>query len=263
MRALTLVLLLCCCQHSTAFTLVVAMEEANNAPFEYVDDNVTLTGFHVEIVRQVADRLGWNVRFQRHPWKWVIQGLEDGEFHAVTYVAKSSEREVFAVFLPDNLLHISRSTLYIQKERSSEIIYTPPLQNMVRRWRTAMPDGYYINDEVIEMLKNGAPIEQPTVTQNQLFIMLISGRYDAIFGATSALAIAAENISGIENQVKRLDGASFAGTRMYIAFSRKAETHLAMEFAEAYRQFRDEPAYNRLGNQFSIGELMPESYEFQ
>ncbi|OZG70929.1 amino acid ABC transporter substrate-binding protein [Hahella sp. CCB-MM4] len=263
MRALTAALLFFCSQYSLAFTLVVGMEEANNAPFEYVDDNVKLTGFHVEIVRQVTHRLGWEVRFQRHPWKWVIKGLKDGEFHAVTYVAKSSEREEFATFLPDNLLHISRSTLYILKKRANEIIYVPPLQHMVTKWRTAMPGGYYINDEVIYMLKNGAPIEQPTVTQNQLFIMLMSGRYDAIFGATSALAIAAEEISGIEKQVKRLEGASFAGTRMYIAFSQKAAAHQAMEFAEAYRQFRDEPAYDRLGNQFGIGELMPEPYEFQ
>ncbi|WP_020407771.1 substrate-binding periplasmic protein [Hahella ganghwensis] len=262
MRMLSLVFLLWWSQCTIATTLVVGMEEANNAPFEYIDDNVQLTGFHVEVVREVAKRLGWTLQFQRHPWKWAIRALENGEFHAVTYVAKSTDREKFAVFHPDNLLHISRTTLYIRKTDADTIVYTPPLQYMVRSWRTAMPGGYYMNDEIIRLLKNGAPIEQPTVTQNQLFVMLISGRYDAIFGATSAIKRAREEIANIDAQIQRLEGAVFEGKRMYIAFSRQIESHLTTDFAEAYRQFRDEAAYQNLGARFGIGELMPLAHEF-
>jgi polar amino acid transport system substrate-binding protein len=248
---------------ASATTLVVGMEEANNKPFEYIDENTNLTGFHVELVRAVATRLGWQLRFKRYPWKRAMKGLESGELHAVTYVAQSAEREAFSRFHPDNLLHVSRTTLYIKRERAGEIHYQPPLEQMARRWRLGMPNGYYMSDELIALLDQGLPIERPTVTQAQLFIMLLSDRYDAIFGATSALTLAQAEIPGLEQQVQRLPGALLPGKRMYIAFSRRAAETLVDDFANAYRQFRQEPEYRALAERFEIGELLPEPEEFQ
>lgn len=246
-----------------ATTLVVGVEEANNAPFEYIDENAQLTGFHVELMRTLCDRLGWRLEFKRTPWKRTMRALESGEIDAATFVAKSPEREKFALFLADNLLHVSRTTLYIKRERAGEIRYQPPLEQMVWRWRTALPNGYHMNDEVLAMIERGVPIEQPTVTQSQLFIMLISGRYDAIFGATSALTRANGEIANLEQQVQRLDGALFAGKSMYAAFSRAAPAQLAEQFAEAYRLFRLEPAYQQLAQRFAVTELLPQPGEFQ
>src|SRR5690606_9381515 len=131
---------------ASATSLVVGMEEANNRPFEYIDENAQLTGFHVELVRAVADRLGWHLHFKRYPWKRAMKALESGELQAVTYVAQSPEREAFAHFHPDNLLHVSRTTLYIKRTRAGEILYQPSLEQMARRWRLGMPNGYYMSD---------------------------------------------------------------------------------------------------------------------
>lgn len=246
-----------------ATSLLVAMEDANNSPFEYIDENARLTGFHVELLRAVSERLGWTLTFKRYPWKRSMKALAAGEVQAVTFVAKTPEREQFAVFIPDNLLHVSRTTLYIKRERAAEIHYQAPLEEMIKRWRTAMPNGYYMSDKVVALIEHGAPIEQPTVTQSQLFIMLISGRFDAIFGSTSALTRANAEIANLEPQVQRLDGALFSGKPMYLAFSRRAPPHLAEEFAEAYRLFRQEPAYRALARRFDMLELLPEPGEFQ
>lgn len=258
-------LLLCgLLSHSaSATTLLVGMEEANNAPFEFIDENARLSGFHVELLRAVAARLGWTLEFKRYPWKRAMRALASGEVQAVSFVAKSAEREAFALFLPDNLLHVSRTTLYIKRERAAEIRYQPPLEQMAWRWRTAMPNGYYMSDEVIAMIKRGVPIEQPTVTQSQLFIMLISDRFDAIFGATSALTRANADIADLDWQVQRLAGALFPGKPMYLAFSRAAPAGLAEDFAEAYHRFRLEPAYRTLAQRFEVSELLPEPAEFR
>lgn len=246
-----------------ATTLIVGVEEANNLPFEYIDEQAQLTGFHVEVMRTVSARLGWQLQFRRTPWKRTIRALESGEIQAATFVAKSAEREEFALFLPDNLLHVSGTTLYIKRARAGEIIYQPPLEQMTRRWRTAMPNGYYMSDEVLALIESGAPIELPTVTQSQLFIMLISDRFDAIFGSTSSLVRANSEIAGLEEQVQRLEGARFAGKPMYVAFSRAAPTQMAEQFAEAYRMFRLEPAYRELAARFGMLDLLPEASEFQ
>ncbi|MET1080640.1 MAG: transporter substrate-binding domain-containing protein [Pseudomonas sp.] len=246
-----------------ATNLLVAMEDANNTPFEYIDENARLTGFHVELLRAVTERLGWTLTFKRYPWKRTMKALAAGEVQAASFVAKNAEREQFAVFLPDNLLHVSRTTLYIKRERAADIHYRPPLDQMARRWRTALPNGYYMSDQVVELVRQGVPIEQPTVTQSQLFIMLISGRFDAIFGSTSALSRASAEIADLDQQVQRLEGARFSGKPMYLAFSTTAPPSLAKEFAEAYRQFRLEPAYRLLAQRFGMLELLPEPGEFQ
>ncbi|WLQ17042.1 transporter substrate-binding domain-containing protein [Hahella aquimaris] len=246
-----------------AKTLLVGMEAANNSPFEYIDETAQLTGFHVEIMRAVAARLGWDIEFRRHPWKRAMKELEEGGVHAVTFVAISPERQKFADFLPDNLLHVSRTTIYIRRDRSDEIRYEPPLEQFVWRWRTAAASGYYMSDQVIDLIRRKAPIEQPTVNQSQLFIMLISNRFDAIFGATSAIERARAEIAGLDEQVQRLDGALFPGKRMYAAFSRKAPDGMAEEFAEAYRLYRMDSAYEELKKRFGMEELAPSPTEFQ
>lgn len=263
MRVGLLLLSLLLCQPISATTLVVGIEEANNIPFEYIDENAQLSGFHIELMRAVCDRLGWQLEFKRTPWKRTMRALESGEIHAASFVAKSPEREKFALFLPDNLLHVSRTTLYIKRERADEILFQPPLEQMAWRWRTALPNGYHMNDEVLSLIDRGVPIEQPTVTQSQLFIMLISGRFDLIFGSTSALLRAKAEIADLDQQVQRLDGALFAGKSMYAAFSRAAPAQLAEEFAAAYRELRKEPAYRQLAQRFGVTELLPQPGEFQ
>ena len=183
------------CIHATV--LKVGIEEANNYPFEFIDEQAQLTGFHIEVVRAVCERLGWQLEFRRTPWKRTMRALESGEVQAATFVARSAEREGFARFLPDNLLHISGTTLYIKRDRADQIHYQAPLEQMVARWRTGMPNGYYMSDEVLALIKDGAPIEQPTVTQGQLFIMLISDRFDAVFGSNSSLVRANSEIAGL------------------------------------------------------------------
>ena len=246
-----------------ASTLLIALEEANNAPFEFVDQNGQLSGFHVELIRAVSSRLGWTLELKRYPWKRAMLALQYGEVQAVSYVAKSAEREAFAVFLPDNLLHVSRTTLFIKRSRAAEIHYLPDLEQMTRRWRAAMPSGYYMSDEVAGLTKRGVPIAQPTVTQSHLFSMLIAGRYDAIFGATDALQRARAAIPNINEEVQPLDGALISGKSMYLAFSRTAPAQQAEEFAKAYRQFRQEPAYRALAQRFEVVELLPEPGEFK
>lgn len=249
------------CIHAT--TLTVGIEEANNYPFEFIDEQAQLTGFHIEVVRAVCDRLDWQLTFKRTPWKRTMRALESGEVQAATFVARSAERERFARFLPQNLLHVSGTALYIKRSRAGEIHYQEPLAEMVARWRTAVPNGYYMSDEILSLIKAGAPIEQPTVTQAQLFVMLISDRFDAVFGSNSSLVRANTEVAGLSRQVQALPDAHFSGKPMYVAFSRAAPEQLAEQFAAAYQAFRQEPGYRELAQRFAVSDILPTAKEFE
>ncbi|MCP5161061.1 MAG: transporter substrate-binding domain-containing protein [Hahellaceae bacterium] len=99
-------LLLCLTGMSTANaeSLAIGIEEANNMPFEYVDEYVQLTGFHIDVINSVAKALGWQVTYERLPWKRAMLALQHDALDAVSFVAKSKDRERFALFLPDNIL---------------------------------------------------------------------------------------------------------------------------------------------------------------
>ncbi len=246
---------------ANAFTLTVAMEEADNRPFEYIDDQGRLTGFHVELVKQVCARLGWDVQFLRLPWSRAQASLAAGNVSAVTYIARSPEREAYAWFLPENMLHVQRIGLYVRRDRVGEIAYQPPLSEMVRHWKFGAAQGYYYNDEINALLKSGAPIDQTAVSQATLYNMLIGGRVDVAVTIVGAIDQARRNIPDIDERVQRVEGALFAGTPVYIGFTRKQQGEKwARDFSREYAAWRSTPNYAWLIARFRVVESVPDAF---
>lgn len=50
---------------------------------------------------------------------------------------------------------------------------------------------------------------------------------------------------------------------MYLALARVESAQMAQEFAEAYRLFRQDPAYLALPQRFGVTELLPKPGEFR
>lgn len=246
---------------ANAFTLRVALEQADNRPFEYLDDHGKLTGFHVELVREVCSLLGWEVRFERLPWKRALGWLADGHVQALTYIARSQERESYAWFLPDNVLHVQRVSLYVRKERVAEIPYQPHLADMMNRWRFGAVQGYFYNEEINALLKSGLPIDQSAVTQASLLAMLLKNRIDVAIVIVGAIDQAQRDIPDIRERIQRIEGALFTGTPSYIAFTRKQDgDKWAEQFASAYKRWRSSPNYARLVARFHVVDSVPDAY---
>jgi len=247
---------------ATAVTLTVALEEADNRPFEFLDARGEQSGFHVELVRQVCAQLGWQVIFVPVPWKRAQMMVGEGSADAVTYMSQNAERESIALFLPDNILHLMRTVLYVRTERANEIRYQPPLAEMMARWQFGAAFGYTYSDEIDRLIKAGAPVDQTARTQSQLLPMLLADRFDVVFIAVGgAIDQARETIPDIDTRVHRVAGALFDGTPAYIAFTRKKDgERLAREFAAEYKLWRTTPAYPKLLKQFKITEMVPAGF---
>lgn len=62
---------------------IVIGTEGTYPPFTYHDASGELTGFDVEIAREVAKRLGVEAQFEEAPWDSLLAGIDAGRFDSV------------------------------------------------------------------------------------------------------------------------------------------------------------------------------------
>ena len=92
-RRLLLLTGLCASGVAQSQDFVVAVEESDNHPFEYVQgDGQAHGGFHLEEIDQVATRLGWHVIYKPMPWQRALRSLQLGKVDALSYLARSAVR---------------------------------------------------------------------------------------------------------------------------------------------------------------------------
>lgn len=86
------------------------------APFTFVDENGELTGYDVEVVREVAKRAGIEVEFVITPWDSMFLGLESKKFDMIAnQIGKNPDREKKYMFSNDYL--ISGAQIIVHKDR--------------------------------------------------------------------------------------------------------------------------------------------------
>lgn len=87
-------------------------------PFSYVDDNGRVTGFDIEVLREVQKRLeGIEFEFKPTPWDSMFLGLESGKYDVVAnQITKNPEREQKYLFT-DHSYFTSQSVIIVKKGR--------------------------------------------------------------------------------------------------------------------------------------------------
>lgn len=99
----------------TAETLRVGTEGAY-APFTFQDEKGQLTGYDVEVVRELGRRAGLEVVFVPTPWDSIFLGLEARKFDVVAnQIGKTPEREKKYLFTQDYL--VSGAQIIVKKDR--------------------------------------------------------------------------------------------------------------------------------------------------
>lgn len=266
MRAISLLLLsrllslllLGCTWSASALTLTVAVDRADNRPFEYVDEHGKLTGFHIETIRLVAERLGWDVRFRQVAWPHALSMLQSGQVDALSFVSRSPEREAYAAFRPDNMLHIQRVGIYIKRDRAADIS-AMGTEAFMRRWKVGVARGYHYNDEIDSLLQNGVPADTRADSQSALLYRLLAGQVDAAILVGSALNQGRRKMPDLDQRILRVDTGTLAGNPVYVAFSRKRQGDArAAQFAQAFTAWRGLPEYHWLAQRYGVLALLPD-----
>jgi polar amino acid transport system substrate-binding protein len=95
--------------------LTIARGDANIPPFEFIGEG-GVTGVHIKMVNAVAQKIGYEVHWERTEWKRALIKVKAGSADAVTYVSKTSEREEYITFLRKNILSQTKYHLFTIKE---------------------------------------------------------------------------------------------------------------------------------------------------
>ncbi len=105
MLALSLLATLARAASAQSRQVVAVGTEGSYAPFTFVDDAGQLTGYDVEVVKEVARRAGFDARFVPTPWDSMFLGLESKKFDLVAnQISKTPEREKKYLFTDDYLV---------------------------------------------------------------------------------------------------------------------------------------------------------------
>ncbi len=87
------------------------------APFTFQDESGQLTGYDVEVIREIARRAGLEAVFVPTPWDSIFLGLESRKFDLVAnQIGKTPEREKKYLFTDDYL--VSGAQIIVKSDRA-------------------------------------------------------------------------------------------------------------------------------------------------
>ncbi|NOH22134.1 transporter substrate-binding domain-containing protein [Vibrio europaeus] len=224
--------------------LVVARGDGNWPPYEMVVDG-ELTGFHIDLIKAVAEHIDVDVTFKPFPWKRAVKMVASGNVDAISYIAKSPERTEFVYFSEDNVLSGAEHFLVKHKARS-DIQYDGLIENLAP-YSIVYISGYTLGksfDEATHIDKNG-------VKSGELVVQLIAKqRYD--LGIVSESDLEGVELPNLMNQIEYLSPA-FYSTKVYIGFSKSHElTPVVEEFTTAMRLFKQTDQYKWLKQKYGL-----------
>ena len=232
--------LLClgCAQAQTV--LQVVRGELDFPPFE-MQQGGREAGLHIELVEAAAARLGLKVQWQRLPWKRALRELELGQADAATYVSRTPEREVWALFLDDNRLSSTELRFVVRRELADRIRFDGDLPRFlgsirrpiaIRGFQFGVPEVDQMKkvearhlDDVLRLLQEGAG--DVAVLNWTDFQGSYGGRPEA------------QQVQALSPPIRLMHN--------YLAFSKaRAASGLGPRMAEALAAFKQTPDYAAL-----------------
>ncbi len=91
--------------HGASKQVVTVGTEGVYAPFTFLDEKGELTGYDVEVVKEIAKRVDLEVKFLPTPWDSMFLGLDSKKFDLIAnQIAKNTEREKKYLFSDSYLI---------------------------------------------------------------------------------------------------------------------------------------------------------------
>lgn len=148
---------------------IIIGTEGTYPPFTYHDTAGALTGFDVEIAREVAKRLGVEAKFVEAPWDSLLAGIDAGRFDSVfnEVSIRDDRKEKYDFSDP----YISSGAVLIVREDNTDITSLADLEGK--------KSAQSLTSNLADIAKeNGAEIV-PIEGFNQAIDLLNSSRVDA------------------------------------------------------------------------------------
>ena len=227
-----------------AENMIVVRGNDNYPPMEMLVADQP-TGFHVDIVNEVASIMGVTVQWKSLPWRRALKMAENGTADAITYVAKTPERERFFVFLDGNVLSSSTVNFFVLKEDEKKYAFDGDVRKFIGDKTILKLSGFSFGSSIDTM-----PSHEVN-TMGQVIKMLELKRFDiAVLNRTDFIG-AMKGKHEYDTLVALTPPVRYF--KNYIAFSKvRDDKTLAKRFESAYLAFKKTPRHEELVKQYGI-----------
>ena len=216
-------------------------------PLEFRDDANELTGFEVELVRAIADRLGVRARFVEADFDALIPGIQGRKYDLAVYgVLDKKDRHGVVSFIDA----LNTSTSIVMREEDADAVRG--IDDLCGL-RAGVASGTAQVDDVQQASKRctsagRAAIDmQVFATTQDMFLALTAKRTDAALNGTPASSY----------RVERTPGLALAGEPYrflpYAMVVNKDRAELIAAVQRALQQLMDDGAYGKLIDAWRLG----------
>lgn len=228
--------------------LTIVRGNKSYPPYEIYHPGEPLTGFHMDLVTAVADKIGITVTFNSVPWRRAVYMIESGQADAITYMGKTPEREKFAIFEPGNRISHSVNAFFVRKGEAAKMAYSGDLRQL---------NGYMIGK--VFGYSYGTKFDSfPWVSLNDVakderrqLDMLLAHHIDIGISNKAQVDYFASQI-GVRHKIEFLTP-TFLPIPQYLAFSKASPNHKwAAPFAQAMLEFTQSDEYQLLIKKYQI-----------
>lgn len=213
-------------------------------PFYFFTEDKQPTGICIDIIDQVAQRMGIEVEYVSYPWKRMLEYGKSGAVDAVLPLFKTPERERFLLF-PTEALAIEENRFFTAT--SSSLGYTGRLADIAGHG-IGVIDGYSYGPE-FDSLK----LEEKTVvmSQEQLIRLVLHQRIDYGIGNSKVINFTARKMNKAEQL--RFLSPPVTSESLFIGFSKKKiSPGFVARFSDVLREFKATDTYRGILRNYGL-----------
>ncbi|QDQ28093.1 amino acid ABC transporter substrate-binding protein [Chitinimonas arctica] len=226
--------------------LLIVRGEGNYPPYEMTVDG-QLTGAHIELVQAVAREARLSVNIRSVAWARALEMTKRGLAQAVSFAAKTPEREAFLLFDDANILSSMRFGVFRLRGESGpswngKFASLQPYRIGIAR-AYAYPAEFTQAPALNKFAQDGG--------YEALLRALHNHRVDVIVGGVVEINSSAKEMGYADST--QLLPPTFGETASYLAFSRQGQgPAMAERFAAALRRMRADGRYQKILAQYGM-----------
>lgn len=210
--------------------LKVGLGYLDYPPFYFTKEE-KITGAAIEISEAIASGLGYELTYERFPWKRVQRSLETGRVDMMILYFKTPERERHAYF--SSTPHINESS-YLFVKKGFEVAYKPGRLDNLKQYTFANIKGYSHG----KLYDNADFLKKYTAKNEENLVKMVAKQRVAIgVGNKPALLLHAEK-NNLQDKIVFFEPPIDTGAN-YFAFTkaRQDSKELAEEFSAEVERF--------------------------
>ncbi|MGN0204665.1 MAG: transporter substrate-binding domain-containing protein [Coprococcus sp.] len=236
-------------------TLVVAVA-GTPKPYNYVDENGNLAGYEIDMLNEMAERLGYTLQYEVTEFESMFAGLDSGRYNLIIgNISKKPEREEKYLF--SSKPYFKNKIVLITAPDNTEIATIDDLGGKRVPAGSGRANALFMESYNEQNPDNPIDIQYTDADASEALIDLHNGRYDAcIYNQTYVTNVTAEY--GYEFTVHEIPNADeIEIPEAWILFS-KSETDLQAEFDQALADIKADGTLSQLSIDYFGDDYVPQ-----